>query len=160
MHGRGCGMMGGWQSVALNGKDVGVDQYSGLILLALPLLLLYFVYTRTKRQQRVQLAIQASLRPGQRVMTTSGLHGTLVSVDESSTVVLEIAPGVSTRWARPAIAQILDDDAAPVAQTDPEAVLDLTSSPNNASLKSSPDNQQDDQNDLRSDDDRDNRTLT
>ena len=145
---------------------MGVDQYAGLIFLALPLLLLYIVFSRTRRQQRLLAAAQASIRPGLRVMTTSGVHATVVSADDDSTVVLEIAPGVPTRWARQAIAQVFDDDSTPSA--DPEAVVDLTAGPSSGSGASTADGDpsaeqptgQHDDNDFRSDDDRDNRTLT
>jgi preprotein translocase subunit YajC len=41
-------------------------------------------------------------------MTTAGLYGTLVTVDDES-VLLETSPGVTSRWARPAIARVLDE---------------------------------------------------
>jgi preprotein translocase subunit YajC len=88
-----------------------VHHYVGLLYLALPLLLLYMIVVRSRRQQRTIATTQASIRPGSRVMTTSGIHATVVSIeDDLDIVVLEIAPGVHTRWARPAIGQIFDDD--------------------------------------------------
>jgi preprotein translocase subunit YajC len=87
-----------------------VGNYSGLIFLALPLLLLYMVFSRMRRQQRAMTAVQAAIEPGLRVMTTSGVHASVVSTEDDGIVVLEIAPGVHTRWARAAIAQVFDDD--------------------------------------------------
>jgi preprotein translocase subunit YajC len=145
-----------------------VDQNAGLIFLALPLLLIYLVFSRTKRQQRILAAAQASVRPGLRVMTTSGLHATVVSADDDDIVVLEIAPGVSTRWARQAIAQVFDDVAA---DADPAAVLDLASGGSETdrepavrepTVHEPPVGDRNGKHDdnTRSDDDRDNRTLT
>jgi preprotein translocase subunit YajC len=91
-----------------------VRGYTGLIFLVIPLLLLYMISSRSRRHQRVQAAVQSALRPGLRVMTSSGVHATIVSIDDSpGVVVLEIAPGVHTRWAKLAVAEVFDDDDAP-----------------------------------------------
>jgi preprotein translocase subunit YajC len=89
-----------------------VEQLPSLIFLALPLLLIWMVFSRTRRQQRILAAAQASIRPGLWVMTTSGLHGQVVSAGDDPTVLLEIAPGVHTRWARQAIAEVFETDPA------------------------------------------------
>jgi preprotein translocase subunit YajC len=153
----------GWLAIRrAQGKDVGVDQYAGLILLAVPVFFFYLVISRSRRQQRVLAAAQDAVRPGSRVMTTSGLHATVVSLEDDSIVVLEIAPGVHTRWARLAIAQIFDDDDAATPATGQAAVLDLTADTAKRGGEPSghrPNVKQDD-NDLRSDDDLDDRTLT
>src|SRR5215218_2577152 len=43
---------------------------------------------------------------GADVMTTSGLYGTVVSVNEDSTVLLSIAPGVEVRWQIAALREV------------------------------------------------------
>ncbi|MFL6160699.1 MAG: preprotein translocase subunit YajC [Jatrophihabitantaceae bacterium] len=71
-----------------------------IIILAL-LLAGMIAFTRRNRtratvadQQRRQ-----SLAPGVEVMTTSGLYGTVVSVNqEDDSVLLAIAPGVEVKW--------------------------------------------------------------
>jgi preprotein translocase subunit YajC len=100
-----------------------VEQLSGLIFLALPLLLIWMVFSRARRQQRTLAAAQASIRPGLWVMTTSGLHGQVVSAGDEPTVLLEVAPGVHTRWARQAIAEVFEEDPASRASGQ---VVDLT----------------------------------
>jgi len=95
-----------------------VEQYLGPLYLALPLLLLWMLFSRTRRQQRILAAVQASIRPGLWVMTTSGLHGQVVSAGDEPTVLLEIAPGVQTRWARQAIAEVFEKDPASTDSTD------------------------------------------
>jgi preprotein translocase subunit YajC len=47
-----------------------------------------------------------SLVPGARVMTTSGLHGTITAVADD-TIELEIAPGLRTTWVRAAVREIV-----------------------------------------------------
>lgn len=132
-----------------------MDQYTGLILLAIPVLLLVLLTSRARRQQRALAAAQATVRPGLRVMTTSGLHATVVSLENESTVVLEVAPGVNTRWAKLAIAEIFDE--TPDADS---AVLDLTSTSADREPAVRDPSGEPDENEFRSDDDRDNRTLT
>src|SRR3712207_1269784 len=58
-----------------------------------------------KRMQAQAQAMQNSLTVGTPVMTTSGLHGTVAALAET-TVDLEVAPGVVVTFARPAILEI------------------------------------------------------
>lgn len=74
--------------------------------LALPLVL---GSRRQKRAMAEAQRLQESLVEGDRVMTTSGLHATVVSTADESTVDLEIAPGVRTTWLRAAIREKLTD---------------------------------------------------
>jgi preprotein translocase subunit YajC len=125
MHRCDCGMMecrGARTDADEHGKDVGVDQLVGLIFIALPLLLIFMVFQRQRRQQRELVTAQAGIVPGARVMTTSGLYGTVVSVEENDddTVLLEVAPGVRTTWARLAIARIVTDPAPARPEPEPE----------------------------------------
>jgi preprotein translocase subunit YajC len=69
-------------------------------VLALPLIL---GARRQKRAVADAQRLQSSLVDGNRVMTTSGLYGTVVDSMDETTVELEIAPGVRTRWLRAAI---------------------------------------------------------
>ena len=75
-----------------------------ILILLLPLLLLFWIMSRGRKQQRTLAELQSSLTPGQRVVTTAGLHATVVEVGDT-TVVLEPAPGVRTTWARQAVAR-------------------------------------------------------
>lgn len=93
---------------------MGVKAFGPLIILALPLLMLFWLSSRAKRQQRELAAVSASLTVGQRVMTSSGLHGVVSSLTDED-VDLLVAPGVVTRWDRRAIVRSLDaQDSAPV----------------------------------------------
>lgn len=73
--------------------------------LILPLLLVALVipmFLTRRRQQRMMQetrAFQDSLTIGERIMTTAGLHATVVSLGEDI-VELEVAPGVVTTWSR------------------------------------------------------------
>lgn len=85
------------------------------LVLFLPFLLIMggFMYVASRRQRRAMRAtvdLQDSLRPGDRVHTTSGLEATVVMIAEE-TVDLEIAPGVVTRWMKLAVRdRVLPDE--------------------------------------------------
>src|SRR6516165_7637754 len=85
------------------------------LVLFLPFLLIMggFMYFASRRQRRAMQAtidLQESLRPGDRVHTTSGLQATIVAITDD-TVDLEIAPGVVTTWMKLAIRErILPDE--------------------------------------------------
>ncbi|MGI5272282.1 preprotein translocase subunit YajC [Nonomuraea sp. CA-218870] len=89
-----------------------------------PLILLvvvfYFLLIRPQRKrQQEALQMQNSLTPGTRVMTTTGLFGTVVAVDNED-VILEIAPNIQTRWVKAAIGRVVTP-GDPVAD---ESVVD------------------------------------
>lgn len=79
--------------------------------LALPL---FLGSRRQRRAMREAQELQNSLVVGDRVMTTSGLHATVVDTAED-TLDLEIAPGLVTTWVRQAIREKLSltDEEAP-----------------------------------------------
>jgi preprotein translocase subunit YajC len=85
------------------------------LILFLPFLLIMggFMYLASRRQKRAMQAtidLHESLRPGDRVHTTSGLQATVVAITEDN-VDLEISPGVVTTWMKLAIRdRILPDD--------------------------------------------------
>ena len=85
------------------------------LVLFLPFLLILggFMYFASRRQRRAMQAtidLHESLRPGDRVHTTSRLQATITAITDD-TVDLEIAPGVVTRWMKLAIRdRILPDD--------------------------------------------------
>jgi preprotein translocase subunit YajC len=58
-----------------------------------------------RRQQQVQQQ-QNTVAPGARVRTTAGMYATVVAVDGDD-VVLEVAPGVETRYLKRAIMEVI-----------------------------------------------------
>lgn len=90
------------------------------LVLFLPFLLImggfmYFASRRQKRAMQATIDLQESLRPGDRVHTTSGMEATIVAITDD-TVDLEIAPGVVTTWMKLAVRdKILPDDVDDVA---------------------------------------------
>ena len=83
-----------------------MEQFFPLILLALAFVLLIVLPARQRKKMQSQAqALQQSLSVGTPVMTTSGLHGTVVALGDR-TVDLEIAPGVVVTFARQAILEV------------------------------------------------------
>ncbi len=76
------------------------------LLLVLLVAFALLVVRPQRRRQREALALRASLSPGDRVMTTSGLHATLTRLDGDVST-LEIAPGLQVSWATAAIGAVL-----------------------------------------------------
>ncbi|GAB3578999.1 preprotein translocase subunit YajC [Amycolatopsis endophytica] len=87
--------------------------------LFLPLLLMLVVaiplVMGTRKQKRAaqeQQKLQSSLSEGDRVMTTSGLYGTVADTTSDTTIDIEIAPGVVTTWLRQAVREKVAPEVA------------------------------------------------
>jgi preprotein translocase subunit YajC len=82
----------------------------GAANLIFPLLLiglLALLFLSQRRRRRAVQDVQQQLRPGMNVMTTAGLYAEVQAVEDDQ-VHLEIAPGVVCRFARAAVARVLD----------------------------------------------------
>jgi preprotein translocase subunit YajC len=78
---------------------------------------MYFLMIRPQQKRRREAAeMQNKLGPGDEIVTIGGLHGTVVEAADD-VVLLEIAPAVQVRFARPAIARVLTRADEPVAET-------------------------------------------
>jgi preprotein translocase subunit YajC len=91
-----------------------------LVLLFVPL---FFSFRRQKRVAAQQQELLNSLQPGDRIMTTSGVYGTIAEVSEDDdTIKIEIAPGMVTTWLRQAIREKVTStpDADTSAESTPE----------------------------------------
>ncbi len=64
---------------------------------------------RQKREAAKVTEMQDNLKAGDQVITTSGLYGTVVDLDDT-TVDLEIAEDVVTTWLRAAIREVRTED--------------------------------------------------
>jgi preprotein translocase subunit YajC len=97
---------------------MGGQALQQLLFFALLVFGLYVLAIRPQRARAKALGqVRAALAPGRRVMTNAGIHATVVAV-EGSVVVLEIAPGVSVRFADAAVVRLLDEPTEP---TEPSA---------------------------------------
>jgi preprotein translocase subunit YajC len=96
--------------LAQNGSQGG-NPFSFLILLA-PIAILYFIMIRPQRRRmQAQQALLKTLEVGDEVMTTGGIFGTIIDIDEDEDVItLEIAPGTRVRMLRAGVSRKLVED--------------------------------------------------
>src|SRR5690348_3239221 len=89
------------------------QQYLFLILLAVAFVALIVLPGRQRKRQQAQAQqMQNSLKPGTKVMTTSGIHGTVNGVGDT-TIDVEISPGTVVTFERRAIMQVVQPTPAP-----------------------------------------------
>lgn len=94
---------------------MNMGQLGSILPLILLVVVFYFLLIRPQRKRQQEAAqMQNSLTPGARVMTTTGLFGTVVAVDNED-VILEVAPGIETRWVKAAIGRVVTPGDEPVA---------------------------------------------
>ncbi|GAD84555.1 preprotein translocase subunit YajC [Nocardia asteroides NBRC 15531] len=80
-----------------------------LLILAL-LVPMFFGIRKQKREAEKVTSMQEALKVGDQVVTTSGLYGTVVELDDT-TVDLEIAEDVVTTWLRQAIREVRAEES-------------------------------------------------
>ena len=101
------------------------DSQGGSSLVAfLPLLLMggvfYFLLIRPQqRRARAQQALLRSVEVGDEIVTTAGVFGTIVAIDDESDVItLEIAPGTRIRMVRAGVGRIVGDERDAIESDD------------------------------------------
>jgi preprotein translocase subunit YajC len=73
----------------------------GLLVLVVILAAGAFLFSRRSKQRMAakESLQRSSISFGTEVMTTSGLYGTVVGINDDDTVQLSIAPGIEVKWA-------------------------------------------------------------
>jgi preprotein translocase subunit YajC len=100
------------------GKSSG-GSYGFLIILAVFGLVIYLFVLRPQRSRmRKAQQQQRELSLGSQVMTASGMFGTVAAIEDDA-VLIEIAPGVTTRWARAAIGRVVEPAEAAGLEENP-----------------------------------------
>lgn len=85
---------------------MGNSSSSSLVFLLIPVLLIVMLVFQRRTMRRQTEQVQSQLAPGVQAMTGSGLLGTVRGLTDEH-VELEVAPGVVTRWVRPAISRVI-----------------------------------------------------
>ena len=96
-----------------------------LPMLAILGVFMFFASRRQKRAMQATIDLHESLRIGDQVQTTSGLHATIKRITDD-TVDLEIAPGVVTTWVKLAIRDKIEPE---ILDTGADEVGDLADDP-------------------------------
>lgn len=90
----------------------GSDAFGFLFLLLGTFAIFYFLIIRPQQKERKKREeILATLKKGDRVATTGGLHGTIVGLNEQ-TVILKIADQVKVEVDRSAISRVVAGEPA------------------------------------------------
>lgn len=97
-----------------------MEQFAQFLpLVAIALLFWVMVVRPASRRQKAIARLQADLQPGQRVMLSAGIYGTVQSLADDRARV-EIAPGTQIEVARAAIS-VVESSAEPTGPTDTPA---------------------------------------
>ena len=92
-----------------------------LFIILLVLVLFWFVLMRPARnQQRRMQDLQRDLEVGEEVVLSSGIFGTIRSLDDDGRVRLEVAPGTELTVARQAVVRRAEPPAAAPAEEPPQ----------------------------------------
>lgn len=78
----------------------------GMFALLFGLMYLLFIRPQSKRRREAE-QMQRQIGPGDQIVTIGGLYGTVVSTDDEA-VTLEISPGTTARYARQAVARVIE----------------------------------------------------
>ncbi|MDR0412701.1 MAG: preprotein translocase subunit YajC [Dysgonamonadaceae bacterium] len=79
------------------GSPSGGSGYTGIIMIVLLFVIMYFFMIRPQQKQRKEVEKQrAALAPGHKVVTAGGVHGKLKEINDT-TYVVEIAEGVKIK---------------------------------------------------------------
>ena len=78
-----------------------------LVIALLGIGMLWFMSSRTRKQQQEAMRFRDLLEPGQEVMTIGRMYGTVVEV-EGDRVTLELSDGVVGQWDKSGIAKVVE----------------------------------------------------
>ncbi len=94
-----------------------------ILMVALFAVLILMMFRGRKKQAAQQEKLKTNTVPGAKVMTNSGIFGTVVGIDAEDRVQVEVANGVVLTLHRQAISTFLDNEAsaAPAAASDAAA---------------------------------------
>ena len=89
------------------GSAQGGDTMMGMLPIILMFVILYFLMIRPQQKQKKDReAMLSTVKKGDRVVTTGGLHGTVVGLNEQ-TVTLKVADSVKLDFDRTALGRIV-----------------------------------------------------
>lgn len=100
----------------------GGSGYTSLLFIVGIFALIYFMMIRPQQRRRREVQnMQSAMGIGDEIITVGGLYGTIRSIDDES-VLLEIAPGVTARYAKAAIGKVNQKAVSDDAVDDEDAI--------------------------------------
>lgn len=95
----------------------GIDIMS-ILLFAMLGVFIFMMFRRNKKAQQQQAQLQSQFAPGVEVMTSFGLFGRIVDIDDAENkVTLELSPGNLATVHRQAVTKIVEPAAVPEAES-------------------------------------------
>jgi preprotein translocase subunit YajC len=89
-----------------------------IMMLAVLALMVVFMIRNSRKQKADREALVAKVVKGANVMTTSGIFGTIVSLDEAENeIVLETTPGTKLRLHRQSVVSVIEKPVAEKASS-------------------------------------------
>lgn len=113
-------------------------------LFAVLAVMVFFMFRNSRKRQRDAQEMQQKLVPGVEVMTSHGIYGTLVSLDEDKNeAIIETTPGTLLRLHRQTVVKVVDpieehEDEPADSSEDPAIVDDADRPADSARLDSEP----------------------
>lgn len=108
-------MFGVSEAFAMGGQPADGSQ-PGFLVQIFPLLLMvivvYLLIFRPQiKKQKAQQAMIDSLKKGNKIVTSGGLHGTIVGIkDEEGILVVQVAKEVRLQVARGSVSRVVDEE--------------------------------------------------
>ncbi len=104
-----------FDTVAYAQEAVPAASKASLFSSFLPLILIFFVFyffiiRPQQKRQKTLVAMIDALKAGDEVLTTSGIYGTISSIVDTNTFLLEIAPNVKVKMAKGSIGSKVNQD--------------------------------------------------
>ena len=112
---------------------------SSLIFLVILIAMVGFLFLSTRKRKAASQQLQSGLKVGSKIMTTHGLFATVVAIEDDG-VILEVAPGVHSKYARQAVARVLDAPEGAEPLDDDETLGDTDTTPPSIDLNKEPPN--------------------
>ncbi len=98
---------------------------------------IFMMFRRNKKTQQQQAELQSKFGPGVEVMTSFGLFGRIVDIDEAENkVTLELSPGNLATVHRQAVTKVIEPAVETTAETEPAAASPVV--PDDASSLTTP----------------------
>ena len=108
-------------SIAAFAQEAAPEQQQGGIMSFLPLILLFvvmwlfFIRPKNKEMKKIE-EMRKALKKGDKVVTTSGIIGTVTNIDETGTsITVRTASTTLIEFEKSAILRVLNAEAAPAA---------------------------------------------
>ena len=96
-----------------------------LWIVAIALIFWLLIIRPAQRRQKDIAQVQASIAPGETVILTSGIYGTVSRLDDA-TLEVEVAPGVNIKVARGAVGSVVRRDEVDETPVDSTETADNT----------------------------------